>query len=154
MSRQDVLGHDVLSSRLPNHARPLKIAAGVIAGKSLAQIGREEGVSRQTISKQLVSSDARQIVVALTFAALQELPSGDALKLPAPGTEFGSGCQYHHPRRRRAGSYRYCGQRFHPRRRRVAGEGKFIPGMDGERDSIVPRRHVGVCGGGSESIPC
>ena len=49
-----------------NHARPLKIAAGVLEGKSLAQIGREEGVSRQTISKQLASTDARQIVVALT----------------------------------------------------------------------------------------
>src|SRR5436309_2390768 len=30
------------------------------------QIGREEGVSRQTISKQLASTDARQIIVALT----------------------------------------------------------------------------------------
>ena len=49
-----------------NEVRRLKIAAGVMAGKSLAQIGREEGVSRQTIWKQLASSDARQIIVALT----------------------------------------------------------------------------------------
>jgi len=32
----------------------------------VAQIGREEGVSRQTISKQLASTNAWQIVVALT----------------------------------------------------------------------------------------
>jgi hypothetical protein len=49
-----------------NEGRRLKIAAGVMAGKSLAQIGREEGVSRQTIWKQLASSDTRQIIVALT----------------------------------------------------------------------------------------
>ena len=49
-----------------NRVRRLKIAAGVMEGKSLAQIGREEGVSRQTISKQLASSDARQIIVAFT----------------------------------------------------------------------------------------
>jgi hypothetical protein len=64
------------------------------------------------------------------FAAPQKLPSGDALKLPSPGTRFGSGGQHHHPRRRRARSYRFWGRRFHPRRRRVAGEGEFIPGMD------------------------
>jgi IS30 family transposase len=53
-------------TRHRNEGRRLKIAAGVIEGKSLAQIGREEGVCRQTISKQLASTDARQIIVALT----------------------------------------------------------------------------------------
>ena len=38
----------------------------MLQGKSLAQIGREEGVSRQTISKQLASAETRQIIVALT----------------------------------------------------------------------------------------
>jgi hypothetical protein len=56
-----------------NEGRRLKIAAGVITGKSLAQIGREEGVSRQTISKQLASSDARQIIVNLTNRELDRL---------------------------------------------------------------------------------
>jgi DNA-binding CsgD family transcriptional regulator len=37
-----------------------KIAAGILEGKSLAQIGGEEGISRQPISNQLVSTDARR----------------------------------------------------------------------------------------------
>jgi lambda repressor-like predicted transcriptional regulator len=56
-----------------NRVRRLKIAAGVMEGKSLAQIGREEGVSRQTISKQLASSDARQIIVALTNCQIDRI---------------------------------------------------------------------------------
>jgi hypothetical protein len=56
-----------------NEGRRLKIAAGVMAGKRLAEIGREEGVSRQTIWKQLASSDARQIIVALTNREIDRL---------------------------------------------------------------------------------
>ena len=56
-----------------NEVRRLKIAAGVMEGKSLAQIGREEGVSRQTISKQLASTDARQIIVAVTNRELDRI---------------------------------------------------------------------------------
>ena len=56
-----------------NEGRRLKIAAGVMAGKSLAQIGREEGVSRQTIWKQLASSDTRQIIIALTNRELDRI---------------------------------------------------------------------------------
>ena len=44
--------------------RRRRIAAGIIQGKSLAAIAREENVSRQTIWKQAAADDVRQIVVA------------------------------------------------------------------------------------------
>ena len=47
-----------------NPFRRLNIATGIIRGKSLAAIAREEGVSRQTISKQAASNEVQQIVVA------------------------------------------------------------------------------------------
>ena len=50
----------------PQRGPPAEDRGRVIEGKSLAQIGREEGVSRQTIWKQLGPGDARQIIVALT----------------------------------------------------------------------------------------
>src|SRR5947209_7615692 len=72
-----------------NQARRLKIAAGVMEGKSLAQIGREEGVSRQTISKQLASSDARQIIVALTNREIDRISVlfSDVLRAIGEGLE-------------------------------------------------------------------
>src|ERR1017187_6271720 len=42
-------------------------------------------------------------------------------------------------------------RRYHPRRRRAVWVGGFRS-EDGI-GAIVPRRHVGVCGGGTESIP-
>ena len=52
-----------------NQFRRLNIATGIVRGKSLAAIAREEGVSRQTISKQAASSDVQQIVVTMVRAA-------------------------------------------------------------------------------------
>ena len=68
-----------------NEGRRLKIAAGVLEGKSLTQIGREEGISRQTISKQLVSSDARQIIVASTDNKIDRISALFAQMLQAIG---------------------------------------------------------------------
>jgi hypothetical protein len=50
----------------------------------------------------------------------------------------------HHPRRRRAGSYRFWGRAISSAPQARCWEGRVHSGMDGERDSIVPRRHVGV----------
>ena len=52
----------------------------------------------------------------------------------------------HHPRRRRTGSYRFWGRAISSAPQAHCWEGRVHSGMDGERDSIVPRRHVGVCG--------
>jgi len=50
--------------RRRNDRRRLNIVSGLVQGKSMATIAREEGVSRQTIWKQAESNDVRQILVA------------------------------------------------------------------------------------------
>ena len=56
-----------------NQFRRLNIAAGIVGGKSLAAIAREEGVSRQTISKQAASNEVQQIVVLAVNSQVERI---------------------------------------------------------------------------------
>ena len=51
----------------------MNIAAGIVRGKSLAAIAREEGVSRQTISKQAASNEVQQIVVLAVNSQVERI---------------------------------------------------------------------------------
>jgi len=59
--------------RRRNEARRLKIASGLVHGKSMAEIAREAGVSRQTIWKQAGSADVGQIIVAAVNGEIERL---------------------------------------------------------------------------------
>src|SRR5690349_25138492 len=66
--------------RRRNEARRLKIASGLVHGKSMAEIAREQGVSRQTIWKQAGSADVGQILVSAVNSET-ERNSGTFLRL-------------------------------------------------------------------------
>jgi transposase len=66
----------VMMERKPrrrNEARRLKIASGLVQGKSMAEIAGEEGVSRQTIWKQAGSAGGWQIIVAAVNGEIERL---------------------------------------------------------------------------------
>jgi hypothetical protein len=57
----------------PRSARAADAAAGLIAGKSQAEIGREQGISRQAVHQ--VAGEARQLICALVDAHQAALES-------------------------------------------------------------------------------
>jgi predicted DNA-binding protein (UPF0251 family) len=70
----DFLGVSTKTRISPSgNTRRRKIASGIIEGKSLAAIAREEGVSRQTIWKQMRSEEVQQIVIAAANSQRDEL---------------------------------------------------------------------------------
>ncbi len=54
-------------------ARRLKIVSGLIEGKSMAEVAREEGVSRQKIAKQASTDEVRRIIAALVNAEFERI---------------------------------------------------------------------------------
>jgi hypothetical protein len=80
----------------------------------------------------------------------REVPQQRSLEVTRSGNRIGNPASSSTPQA--CGRFGGGGtRRYHPRRRRAVWVGGFRSG-DGI-GAIVPRRHVGVCGGGTESIP-
>src|SRR5690349_14466798 len=82
LGRADIQAMAETKSRRKNEARRLKIASGLVEGKSMAEIAREEGVSRQTIWKQAGSADVGQILVSAVNSETERI-NGTFLRLLA-----------------------------------------------------------------------